>query len=81
MPRLADISQFESLMANAETAGQSQLRAFNPDTAVENAPLDIYSNPDGSVTPSNPGQGLDDGKHIPQWGVLWVSEWGNWRIG
>jgi vacuolar-type H+-ATPase subunit I/STV1 len=69
MEQLANISQFEALMTNGNT-GQSVFSVFDP---VENAPLDLSSNPDGSVsrgqvTPaaSVPQQGDRDA--IPEWG-------------
>jgi len=72
MEKLADISQFEALQNQADNAVWSQMGMFN---SVENAPIDLTSNPDGSVSqggvqPAASIPGMGDGTHIPDWGKL-----------
>ena len=68
MQKLADISSFESLMEGSNKGG-SHLSVFNP---VENASLDVSSNPDGSVSrgvpPVDAVSKVSDREAIPAWG-------------
>ena len=64
MEKLADIGTFESLQAQANqqmgfTANGAKpmlsMGTFNDVASlVENAPIDVYSNPNGTVTPGQP---------------------------